>query len=50
MRRAVQFHLEKNEDCQVELAEDHEALEEMIFRGGALNVKVLGGAGMEVNR
>jgi SpoVK/Ycf46/Vps4 family AAA+-type ATPase len=48
MRRAVQFHLEKNGDAQVDqkiqLSDVQEALEEMIFRGGALNVKLLGGA------
>jgi hypothetical protein len=48
MRRAVQFHLEKNGDSQadkkIHLSDVQEALEEMIFRGGALNVKLLGGA------
>jgi ATP-dependent 26S proteasome regulatory subunit len=47
MRRAVQFHLEKQEtsgqDGEIELGDVQEALEEMMFRGGALNVKLLGG-------
>jgi cell division protease FtsH len=47
MRRSVQFHLEKNPDGIIDLSDVQEALEEMIFRGGALNVKLLGGAGID---
>jgi cell division protease FtsH len=48
MRRAVQFHLEKNQDGQLTLPAVQEALEEMLFHGGSLNVKLLGGASIEM--
>ncbi len=48
MRRTVQFHLERNGSAdavgKVEGRDVSEALEEMVFRGGELNMKLLGGA------
>ena len=45
MRRAVQFHLERSDSGRVELPDVEAALDEMLFRGGSLNAKLLGGAG-----
>lgn len=45
MRRAVQFHLERGGTGRIEVADVDCALEEMLFSGGSLNVKLLGGAG-----
>lgn len=45
LRRAVQFHLEgEASDGAVTLGDVEGALEEMLFRGGSLNRKLLGGA------
>ena len=38
------FRRQRTPDGPIELADVQEALEEMVFRGGALNVKLLGGA------
>jgi hypothetical protein len=43
MRRAAQFHLERSESGRVELADVEAALNEMLFTGGSLNRKLLGG-------
>jgi hypothetical protein len=43
MRRTVQYHLERNGTGRVELPDIDAALDEMLFSGGALNVKLLGG-------
>ena len=43
MRRSVQFHLERSESGRIELRDVEAALEEMLFSGGALNRKLLGG-------
>ena len=48
MRRSAQFHFESNEDGVLQSASVHAALEEMVFLGGSLNLKLLGGAGAEV--
>lgn len=46
MRRSVQFWLERNShDPQISVADVNAALEEMLFKGGSLNVTLLGGAG-----
>ncbi|MBW3597561.1 MAG: ATP-binding protein [Planctomycetes bacterium] len=45
MRRSVQFHLEGNGTGRLQLADVEEALEEMLFRGGSLNLKLLGAEG-----
>jgi cell division protease FtsH len=42
MRRSVQFHLERNGSGRIELPDVENALEEMLFSGGALNLKLLG--------
>jgi hypothetical protein len=46
MRRAIQFRLERNGDSglAVDLSDVDGALEEMLFSGGSLNAKLLGGA------
>jgi hypothetical protein len=48
MRRSAQFHFEANKNGSLEAASVDAALEEMVFLGGALNLKLLGGAGAEV--
>ena len=51
MRRSVQFHLESNGTGKIELANVENALDEMLFSGGSLNLKMLGaeGAGLTDN-
>ena len=44
MRRSVQFHLERSETGRIELRDVEAALEEMLFSGGSLNRKLLGGS------
>jgi energy-coupling factor transporter ATP-binding protein EcfA2 len=44
MRRATQFWLERDgSDSQISVTDVNEALEEMLFKGGSLNVALLGG-------
>jgi cell division protease FtsH len=42
MRRCVQFHLERNGAGRIEAPDVEKALEEMLFSGGSLNLKLLG--------
>ena len=42
MRRSVQFHHERTEAKCIELEDVENALEEMLFSGGSLNLKLLG--------
>ena len=42
MRRSVQFHLERTDAQCIELDDVENALEEMLFSGGSLNLKLLG--------
>ncbi|MDY0170314.1 MAG: AAA family ATPase [Thermoguttaceae bacterium] len=42
MRRSVQFHLERDVSGRIELQDVENALEEMLFSGGSLNLKLLG--------
>ncbi len=42
MRRSVQFHLERTDAQCIELADVENALKEMLFSGGSLNLKLLG--------
>lgn len=42
MRRSVQFHLERADSRRIELPDIENALEEMLFSGGSLNLKLLG--------
>lgn len=44
MRRAAQFHLQNDDGGRLKLDELDSALEEILFRGGSLNVKLLGGS------
>jgi len=48
MRRAVQFQFEHGGKGPLEQADVDGALEEMLFSGGALNRKLLGGASAEL--
>jgi ATP-dependent 26S proteasome regulatory subunit len=45
MRRTVQFHLERNGSEQISMQDVENALEEMLFSGGSLNLKLLGAEG-----
>lgn len=45
MRRSVQFHLERNGTGCIELPDVECAIEEMLFSGGSLNLKLLGAEG-----
>lgn len=45
MRRSVQFHLERNGTGRIELPDVEQAIEEMLFSGGSLNLKLLGAEG-----
>jgi hypothetical protein len=45
MRRAVQFHLEREGARRVEWEDVERALDEMLFSGGSLNLKLLGAEG-----
>jgi hypothetical protein len=47
MRRSVQFHLERNGTGIIELHDVDGALEEMLFSGGSLNLKLLGAEGVQ---
>jgi hypothetical protein len=44
MRRAAQFHLESSDDPALTPADLEDALNEILFRGGSLNAKLLGAA------
>jgi len=45
MRRSVQFHLERDGQGDLAVTDVGQALEEMLFSGGALNLKLLGAEG-----
>jgi hypothetical protein len=47
MRRSAQFYLEDGVDGRLTAVHVNLALEEMLFRGGILNVRLLGGAAIE---
>lgn len=47
MRRSAQFYLEDGVDGRLTAVHVNRALEEMLFRGGTLNVRLLGGAAIE---
>src|SRR5262249_14760274 len=49
MRRSVQFHLERNGSGRIETADVDQALEEMLFAGGSLNLKLLGAEDRDTN-
>jgi hypothetical protein len=47
MRRSAQFVLQKNDNRTLDVASIDAALEEMVFLGGTLNLKLLGAAAFE---
>lgn len=49
MRRSAQYHLERNGTDTIQLADVEMALEEMLFSGGSLNLKLLGADGMRTS-
>jgi ATP-dependent 26S proteasome regulatory subunit len=49
MRRIAQHHLEARTDGDVSWETAESALHEMLFSGGALNTRLLGGAGVDVD-
>lgn len=49
MRRAAQFQFEMAADGKLEQIALDSAMEEMVFSGGTLNLKLLGGAGTELD-
>jgi hypothetical protein len=46
MRRSMQFHLERHNSGRIEWQDIEAALEEMLFSGGSLNLKLLGAEGV----
>jgi len=46
MRRAAQFHLQSATDGRLQREQLDSAMEEILFSGGSLNLKLLGGAGI----
>jgi hypothetical protein len=44
MRRAAQYHLQDGRNGSLQPQQLDSALEEILFSGGSLNVKLLGGA------
>lgn len=47
MRRSLQFHLERDSSGHLDLPDVESALEEMLFSGGSLNLKLLGAENIE---
>ena len=47
MRRSAQYHIQSKHDGPLKLENVESALDEMLFSGGSLNVKLLGGAGQD---
>ena len=47
MRRSVQFHLERNGLGRIDWEDVDRALDEMLFGGGSLNLKLLGAVGQD---
>jgi ATP-dependent 26S proteasome regulatory subunit len=47
MRRSAQFHLERNGTQALSIGDVDAALEEMLFGGGSLNLKLLGAEGVQ---
>lgn len=46
MRRSMQFHLERQASGRIEWQDIESALDEMLFSGGSLNLKLLGAEGV----
>lgn len=47
MRRVIQMHIERNGGTDINRADVDLALDEMLFSGGSLNLKLLGAAGLK---
>ncbi|HBE67592.1 MAG TPA: cell division protein FtsH [Planctomycetaceae bacterium] len=47
MRRVVQYHIERDGSGAINLDDIDNALQEMLFKGGTLNLKLLGASGMQ---
>jgi hypothetical protein len=50
MRRSAQYRLEADGDTDLTISDVDAALDEMLFAGGSLNLKLLGGASPEAGR
>jgi hypothetical protein len=48
MRRSAQFQIERGADSLLQRASVDAAIEEMVFVGGALNLKLLGGSSADL--
>lgn len=49
MRRIVQFHIESDGQGEISPSDIDQAMDEMLFQGGRLNLKLLGGAAAETS-
>ena len=47
MRRIIQFHIERESEGEIDRQDVDAALDEMLFSGGKLNLKLLGGGQLE---
>lgn len=47
MRRIIQFHIERNGGSEINHADVDQAIDEMLFSGGSLNLKLLGAGELE---
>lgn len=47
LRRIIQFHIERNSNAEINRADVDLALDEMLFSGGSLNLKLLGAGQLE---
>jgi len=50
MRRIVQFHIERDGAAEIDRADVDAALDEMLFSGGSLNLKLLGAGQLDAQR
>ncbi len=50
MRRIIQFHVERNGDSEISRGDVDLALDEMLFSGGSLNLKLLGAGNVDAQR
>lgn len=48
VRRIIQFHIERDEDSEISQTDMDLALDEMLFSGGSLNLKLLGAGRLDV--
>lgn len=50
MRRIIQFHIERNGSTEINRPDVDSALDEMLFSGGSLNLKLLGAGQLEARQ